>query len=125
QIVGDSIFRGMLRGLCSNFYHCTVSTGQILDFINHYTGHDFTKVFDQYLKTTNVPVLNYAVKNNRLEYRWSNCVAGFNMPVKISLNSRTDQSIYPTTEGKHLAISNLSHDMIVDRNFYIKISPQK
>jgi aminopeptidase N len=125
QIVGDSIFRGMLRGLCSNFYHCTVSTGQILDFINHYTGHDFTKVFDQYLKTTNVPVLNYAVKNNRLEYRWSNCVAGFNMPVKISLNSRTYQLIYPTTEWKHLAISNLDHDMIVDRNFYIKISPQK
>ncbi|MEJ0101108.1 MAG: M1 family metallopeptidase [Bacteroidota bacterium] len=123
QIIGDTIFRDFLRGLNKTFYHETISTEQILHTLDQITGKDFTKVFDQYLGTTMVPKLEYTfVSDTVFQYRWSNCVPGFDMPVKISLDSKKDFFIYPTTQWQELPVSgSTSKNLVVDRNFYIKI----
>ena len=122
QVLGDTVFRGMLRGLNKTFYHQTVSTDQIFRFINTYTKHDFTKVFNQYLRTTQVPLLEYSIQKNILKYRWSNCVDGFNMPVKISFGGEKYTFIYPATQWKNLSVAgDVSKDFIVNRNFYIEV----
>ena len=125
QVIGDTAFMGLLHGLNKTFYHRTVSTSQILHYINRYTKHDFTMMFDQYLKTIKVPELDYFFSNNAFQYKWSSCVDGFNMPVKISFDSQKNQFIYPATHWQKLSVSDTtSKKIIVDRNFYIKMKEQ-
>ncbi len=120
QIVGDSAFREMLRGLNKTFYHQTVSTEQILGFVNQSTGQDFTAVFNQYLRTTKVPVLEYAFRKGYLAYRWTNCVQGFNMPVKISLNHQDYAFIHPTAQWQQQRFAG-EKTITIDRNFYVQL----
>ena len=85
QIINnDSSFRMLLRGMNKTFYHQTVTGKQIEEYISKTSGIDFSKVFDQYVRTTQIPVLEYKVKGNKLSYRWTKCVKGFNMPLKIN-----------------------------------------
>ena len=80
QVIGDSLFRGLLTGLNKEFYHQTVNTSQILSFFNRYTRKDFTKIFDQYLRSTQIPTLSYSFQDNIFKYRWENCIEDFSMP---------------------------------------------
>jgi len=125
QIISDSTFSGLLHGLSKTFYHQTVSTEQILRFINQYTKKDFTKIIDQYLRTTKVPILEYSFKNNIFKYRWTNCVDGFDMPLKVSFNNEPSIFIFPTVEWKNMSITmTKSKRLTVDRNFYVQTKEQ-
>ena len=120
QITGDSLFRGFLTGLNKAFYHCTVTTNQILEFLNLYTKMNFTKIFDQYLQTIKIPRLDYLFKGNTFMYRWSNCVDGFSMPISISLDGLKFQFVTPTNQWQSLPfLSAKRNDFRIDRNFYI------
>ncbi|MEO6687210.1 MAG: M1 family metallopeptidase, partial [Dyadobacter sp.] len=84
QVVNDDEkWRQILRGLNKTFYHQTVETAQIENYISKQAGRNLSKVFDQYLRDTKIPVLEYTIKDNSVQYRWSNVVSGFDMPVKI------------------------------------------
>jgi aminopeptidase N len=98
QIMGDSAFRGMLHGLQKTFYHQTVTTRQIEDYVSQYAGKDFSKIFDQYLRTTQIPVLTYQSSGDVISYRWVNCVKGFNMPIKVYCGAQPEKWIYPTED---------------------------
>jgi aminopeptidase N len=102
QIVGDSAFRGMLHGLNSTFYHQTVTTQQIERYMSEYAHKDLSKIFDQYLRTIKIPVLSYQSNGDIISYRWSNCVKGFNMPVKVFIGGAPEQWITPTDEWQTL-----------------------
>jgi aminopeptidase N len=102
QIMGDSAFRGMLRGLQKTFYHQTVTTKQIEDYISNYAHTDLSKVFDQYLRTTKIPVLAYQSSGDIISYRWTNCVKGFNMPVRVYIGTKPEQWITPTDSWQTL-----------------------
>jgi aminopeptidase N len=103
QIIGDSSFRGMLHGLTSTFHHKTVTSPEIEAYMMQYTKKDLSKIFFQYLRTTKIPVLEYKFNNSSmLSYHWSNCVEGFNMPVKVAVAGQAEQWIEPTTDWKTL-----------------------
>lgn len=90
QVIGDDEkWRSILRGLNKDFYHQTVSGRQIEEYINKYTENDLTAFFDQYLRHTAVPTLEYRFLEDELMYRWANCVDDFNMPVKVKINGKT------------------------------------
>ena len=118
QIINnDEKFRKILRGMNEKFYHQTVTGKQIEDYINQQSGINFSKVFDQYLKTTNIPELQYKKKGGKIYYRWANCVDGFNMPVKI-YNSKDELIfIHPTTKFQSLPYK--LKEIRVDENFYV------
>ncbi|RFM26009.1 gluzincin family metallopeptidase [Deminuibacter soli] len=97
-----------------------VSTTDILPVLNQVTGRDFSKVFDQYLRSTNVPVLEYALRNDTLQYRWANCVDGFDMPVKITAGPQPARFIYPDTQWQKMPIGTGVAAIAADRNFYVK-----
>ena len=70
QIIGnDEKWRGILRGLNSTFWHKTVSGKQVQDYISHEAGVDLSSVFEQYLTTTRIPVLEYRLSGTTLGYR--------------------------------------------------------
>jgi aminopeptidase N len=53
----DELFRKILRGLNKDFYHQTVTSRQVENYISQKSGYDYSKVFDQYLRTTQIPKL--------------------------------------------------------------------
>jgi aminopeptidase N len=115
-IDNDELFRNILRGLNATFYHQTVTAKQVEDYISKQSGIDFSKVFEQYLHNTAIPVLEYKMETNKLSYRWTNCISGFNMPLKIHLGG-TDLWIKPTEEWQ--SMTTAPGNLLVDRNFYI------
>ncbi len=118
-IDNDEKFRQILRGLNKQFYHQTVTTKQIEDYINTESKHDFSTVFDQYLRTTQIPVLEYKLVGHQLSYRYINCIKGFNLPLKITF--KTIQWIKPTEKWKTLNLYPEGENTFsVDPNFYIK-----
>jgi aminopeptidase N len=57
SINDDKLFREILRGLNKTFYHQTVTTQQVENYISEKAKRNFSKVFDQYLRTTQIPTL--------------------------------------------------------------------
>lgn len=123
QLVNDDEkFRSILRGLNKTFYHQTVTTQQVEQYIMKQSGLKLEKVFDQYLRTTMIPVLEYKIENGTLSYRWSSCVKNFDMPLKVTLKDQHFSSIYPTITWKTITLgSQINKDNFkADPNFYIK-----
>lgn len=125
QILGDTAYRGLLHGLNRDFYHKTVTTQQVEAYISKYAGKDLSRIFDQYLRTTKVPVLEYKLNSNTmLSYHWTNCVKGFNMPVRVSVSGQAEQWISPTEEWQTLSLKvqpGSDANFSVNRNFYITV----
>lgn len=127
QIFGDDEkFRQMLRGLNETFQYQTVTTQQIESYISQKAGRDLSKVFDQYLRDTRIPLLDCKIKKNKIRYRWKNCVKGFNMPVKVALKGQEPFWIYPETKWKTVqAAVNKGSEINVDDNFYVNFVKEK
>jgi len=90
------------------------------------SGKDLSKIFDQYLRTTMIPVLEYKFTGDNMSYRWTNCVAGFNMTVKLG-GTKDDPIdtgwLKATTEWRTVAVTAdiLKDGLKIDRNFYISV----
>ena len=113
----DEIWRMILRGLNSEFYHQTVDTKQIEDFISSKIGFDLTTFFDQYLRDIRIPNLEYSISNGLLTYRWTNVIDNFTMPLEIEVLGENIW-IYPTTKKKSIEIN--SDRIKIDRDYYVK-----
>lgn len=119
QIVNnDERWHQMLLSLNKTFYHKTVTGAQVEAFVSQSLGLNLTKVFDQYLRDIRVPTLVYRIKDRQLEYRWEDCVAGFDMPVKVKLGEM-DTLLKPTANWQQLKVKNAT-SLSVDPNFYVK-----
>jgi aminopeptidase N len=120
QIIdNDKKWRSILVGLNKDFYHQTVTTLQIENYIEKYFEIDLKPFFNQYLRTIKVPTLDYKLENNNLLYKWSNVVDGFSIPIKVFINS-TSQWIRPTSSWKKLLSDKNINSFSVDNNFYIE-----
>jgi len=125
-IDNDTIFRNILRGLNKDFYHQTVTTKQVEDYISEKSGYEFSKVFDQYLRTTQIPVLEYYLSKNKqkINFRWTNCVSGFNLPVNAIVNEGK-LSIKPTESWQSAAIIQKAAaptlPIDIEKNYYIEV----
>ncbi|HET7119148.1 MAG TPA: M1 family metallopeptidase [Hanamia sp.] len=118
QIINnDEKFRNILTGLNKTFYHQTVTGKQVEDYISKQSGINFSKVFDQYLRTTKVPDLEYKTIKGKIFYRWGNCVPGFNMALEIYDANGKLIFIHPT-EKFQPAPKNVD-GIRVDENYYV------
>ncbi len=121
----DKKFRTILRGLNKTFWHKTVTTKEIEEYISKQAGFNFQKVFDQYLRTIQIPVLEYyfSKEGRRLHFRYSNCIVGFNLPLLFSTENNALQ-IQPTEIWKSIPLEEEEQKFAVPQNleklFYIK-----
>lgn len=113
----DEKWRTVLRNMNKTFYHQTVTTKQIEDFLSKATGIDLTEFFEQYLRTKDIPTLEYKIEKRKLKYRYTNVVEGFDMPIQVEIDGN-HQWLYPTKEWKKKKIK--SSDFAVDRDFYVE-----
>ena len=117
-IDNDEKWRSILRGLNKEFYHQTVTTAQIENYISKMAGTDLSKVFDQYLRDTKIPEFEYSIEGNQLTYQWKNGVSGFDMPLDIIVNSKKVR-IKPSTKPQTKRFDNAIQTVEVDRNYYV------
>ena len=115
----DEKWRMILRGLNKDFYHQTVETKQIENYISDKMGYDLSTFFDQYLRTTNIPVFEYKLNDGLLEYKWTNVVDGFKMPVEIFVGDEKIR-LNPTQETKSIDVK--SEKIRLDKNYYVNIN---
>jgi aminopeptidase N len=119
QIVNnDEKWRSILRGLNSTFYHQTVTTKQIEDYLSTQVGLDLKTFFDQYLRDMRIPTLEYYFKNQTLFYRWTNCVTGFIMPLKVEVNGE-EKWLQPSADWNTLNVSKDNSTLEINKNFYV------
>ncbi|HVZ26113.1 MAG TPA: M1 family aminopeptidase, partial [Sediminibacterium sp.] len=123
----DEKFREMLRFLNKKFYHQTVTTEQIQDVISQYFGSSVKKILDQYLRTTQIPVLEYRINKDSttLQYRYTNCLDGFNLPIVLK-SMRGIMVLGPESNKwntKTLHPGDLkSYDLAdIDKNFFVNV----
>lgn len=119
QIVNnDDAWKAMLRGLNKEFYHQTVTTKQVEDYISKSLNLNLTGFFNQYLRDNRIPVFEYLVKDGNLTYHWSNCIRGFDMPVKVFVNGK-EMLLKPTTQPKTEKLEVKEPVLTVDKNYYV------
>ena len=119
----DIRWRRTLRGLNETFYHQTVDGEQVRQYMSQATGRDLSKIFKQYLFTTEIPMLKYRVETNQLAYWYEDVVDGFAMPLKVKINDQY-RRITPTKEAKTLTLEVPIESFDVDRNFYVRVVPE-
>jgi len=119
-INNDEKFRQILRGLNKDFYHQTVTTQQIENYISSKSGIDFSTVFDQYLRTVKIPTLEYTQDGDTLKFRYTDGVKNLKLPIIIN----GDQTINPTEEWQTVKLKNNS-PVEFNPNYYINYSNTK
>ena len=117
----DAKWLSILRGLNADFWHQTVTTEQIESYISTKAGVDLSKVFDQYLRTTNIPLLKYKVNGKTVEFNYDRVVKGFAMPIRVAINGK-EVLLKPTELKQTFEFPEAIKTFEVNRNFYIETS---
>ena len=124
QIVkNDSLWREMFREMNRVYGKQTVTTKEIEEFMSRFLNKDLSKIFDQYLRSNKIPVLEYSISKKKLKYRWVNCVNGFDMPVELWDNKNGTYRITPLTEIQEQKIN--SSKVTLNINYYVNSNSQK
>ena len=114
----DKKWRELLRGMNKEFGLKTTTTEEVVSYINKITGKNLSKIYDQYLRYAQIPVLEYKQVGNQVSYRWQADVENFDMPIPIKRGNKMEW-IKPEKEWKKLTLnSEFSPDVL---NFYIKL----
>ena len=114
----DAKWLSILRGLNTDFWHQTVTTQQIESYITKKAGIDLSKVFDQYLRTTMIPVLRYKLNGKSVSFKYDQVVKGFAMPIRVTINGK-EVTLTPTEVDQTLEFTEEIKTFEVNRNFYV------
>lgn len=113
----DEEWRQILRGLNKDFYHQTVTTRQIEDYISKKSGKDLSAFFNQYLRTTMIPKLEYKLEGNSISYRYVDVVEDFDMPIRVFVDG-DEKWLFPSAEWKTETLGGT--ELNFDNNLYIE-----
>ena len=121
----DERWRQTLRGIGAAFYHQTVTTEQIETFMAEETGLELQSFFDQYLRTSQIPIFEYHTEEDKLIYRWGETLEGFNMPIDLKIEDESVR-LKPTTSWQAYPLSHRTTPALeIDPNYYIEVRPFK
>ncbi len=119
QLIGnDEKWRQVLRGLNKEYYHQNVTTQQIENYIGKKSEIDLTEFWDQYLRTTMIPKIEYAFEDNTLKYRYVNIIKNFEMPVIAVVNGE-EIWIIPNSEWKTNNFESPIKTFEIKKDFYV------
>lgn len=118
QIVNnDAKWKQFFRDFNLVFRHKITTTEEVEKFMSAYFNIDLTSVFNQYLRTTNVPSLYLKKKGKYWVYKWDNVVNDFSMPLHVMVDD-TQQTIVPTLKQQKLKAKCIA----INNNYYIKVN---
>jgi len=118
----DELWWSMVYDYSHHFRGQNIFTTDVITYINEYFERNLTKIFEQYLMFSELPVLQLKYDADKVNYRWIANIDNFNMPIKAGLDSDY-HLIYPTSEWQNESIesdSAKSWNVDTDR-FYIEV----
>jgi aminopeptidase N len=121
----DSLWFGVIKGIAQTFRYQTITTEDIVRYVNTATGRDYTYFFNQYLRYASLPRLevNLASKGSALSarYRWRADVTDFRMPIKVTTAPGKYSFISPTTAWQTLDLGTMNPNdfRVAEQLFYI------
>lgn len=126
-IADDALWWETLRGIAETFKHQTITTEDVVAYVNKKTGTDLTYFFDQYLRYPNIPELEIWMlkmgETVKLRYKWNADVADFRMPVRIGWDGKPFETVTPSAEWQELELGSIDPKSIrvADREFFIDV----
>jgi aminopeptidase N len=121
KVINDNEkFRQILRGLNKTFWHQTVTTRQIEDYIIQQSAINFQKTFDQYLRTTQIPQLElyFSKDKQTVFYRWTNCIKGFDLLLVLNNKRIPVTTKWNSAKVSKGELSGWDEDLII-KQYYI------
>lgn len=115
----DEQFRKLLRGLNKDFYHQTVTTAQIEQYIMDRTGLPLTAFFNQYLRSKNIPILEWYIKGKKLHYRFTDIVGGFSLPLTIK-GGKLNKELTVTGEWQETDWKKGGYNIRISKDFLVR-----
>ncbi|WGF94164.1 M1 family metallopeptidase [Aequorivita marisscotiae] len=117
-IADDEKWRQILRGLNKEFYHQNVTTQQVENYISDKSGIDLSTFWDQYLRTTMIPTVEYLIDGNTLKFRYVETVENFKMPI-IAVVNETETWITPTAQWQTKELPTTIKTFQIKKDFYV------
>ncbi|GAB3319444.1 hypothetical protein GCM10027299_11950 [Larkinella ripae] len=123
----DRLWAELLKGIQQRFRLQTITTSDLIGYINEKTGTDYGWFFDQYLNYTALPTLEVQLveKGTALEvkYRWKANVPNFRMPVLITQKPDQFVRIAPRTSWQTLRLPSMKIDdfEVDETRFYVAV----
>ena len=113
----DEKFRAALREMNKRFYHKITTSAEVEKFWSEQVGRDLAPLFDQYLRDVKVPTFEILKQGNKIKYRWSDCQANFNAPIRVFVDGNATW-FYPTNSWKEYKTNKKPVELKPDPNFY-------
>jgi aminopeptidase N len=116
QIVNnDSLWRAMFLAMNKTFYHQTVETKQIENFMSEFLKLDLNPIFNQYLRTTKLPVLELKKIKTGYKYRFTGVLPGFQLQVA----ALADGAVIKLKVTEQWQEIKFAKSFEVDENYYV------
>ena len=111
-MANDSLWFAVLRGIQEAFRYATVTTEDVVAFVNRTAGADFTPFFNQYLRRAALPRLDVMLSAKgpvtTARYRWKAEEEKFALPVRVTTAPGTFAVIRPTSSWQTLELGAMN-----------------
>ncbi|OEY73482.1 M1 family metallopeptidase [Salegentibacter salarius] len=121
----DELWWKTLKDYTETYKHQLIDTETTENFFNKATEVDLEPIFDQYLRHTNLPKLQFRKQEGKTQARWIADVEDFKMPVDILVNGK-EFRITPSDEWDDIEYDiDLKEIEINELEFYIQAGYKK
>ena len=119
----DAKWWKILLKYSETFRYKIIDTETVVNFFNKETGIDLTSVFNQYLRHTSIPKLEFRKTKGKLQFRWESDESNFNMPIDIKIEGKKYR-LYPTNtwNTSKYKINKLEDTEVLTNDFYIDVN---
>ncbi|SDS36894.1 Peptidase family M1 [Gillisia sp. Hel1_33_143] len=116
----DELWWNTLRAYTKTYRHKIIETKTVEDYFNAPIKEDLAPIFDQYLRHSKLPVLQFKMNGNKVLYRWQADVENFKMPVSVFVKNK-EIRITPTSKWQSLKENIKRKDQIRvnDLKYYV------
>ncbi len=102
----DQKWWALMLNFSTQFRHKIIDTQTVITFFNQETGLNLTPLFDQYLRTVNIPKLFLLVEDDKLVYYYENINPDFKLPVDVLIGDSTIR-LSPTLKKQKKVVGDL------------------
>ncbi len=97
----DELWWKTLKEYTITHKHQTIDTETVENYFDAATTVDLKPIFDQYLRHSDIPVLQFKKDKKQIAYRWKVDVENFKMPIDVSINKKA-MRLEPSNTWKKL-----------------------
>jgi len=128
MISNDSLWFCFLRQIQQDNRYGSISTGELIRYVNSHFPSDYDWFFDQYVFSPYIPVLllkKEADFPGRISFKWDACATGFRLPIVLKSGSTT-LALKPSADWQSIETELTLAEMyqLLIRRYLVKVKVQ-